>query len=101
MSRFYGDLQGNRGQATRCGHKSIQTHVSGWGLGVLTYVQPDNENNNEDKVIVSITGGSNHPHPEVIFECKRNETGKLVFKASHEFLALLAASGCVLPEITR
>jgi len=33
MSRFYGTVQGNRGQATRCGNSTsgITTEAAGWG----------------------------------------------------------------------
>lgn len=33
MSHFYGTLEGNRGQATRCGTKNsgIRTNAAGWG----------------------------------------------------------------------
>lgn len=30
MSRLYGTLQGSRGEATRCGHKTLTTHAAGW-----------------------------------------------------------------------
>lgn len=36
MSHFYGDLQGSRGSATRCGTRSsgISSHPRGWNVGV-------------------------------------------------------------------
>ena len=41
MSHFYGTVQGGRGEATRCGHKSngLQTNAAGWGgtIEVATY----------------------------------------------------------------
>jgi hypothetical protein len=36
MAHFYGDLQGSRGEATRCGTKAsgIDAHIRGWHTGV-------------------------------------------------------------------
>ena len=38
MSHFYGKLQGGRGEATRCGHKSsgLQTVAASWDGAVKT-----------------------------------------------------------------
>jgi len=30
MSRLYGTLQGARGEATRCGHRTLTTLAAGW-----------------------------------------------------------------------
>jgi hypothetical protein len=40
MAHFYGDMQGSRGQATRCGTKQsgIHAHIRGWHTGVQTVV---------------------------------------------------------------
>ncbi len=58
MSRFYGDLQGNRGEATRGGTKSsgIGGHIRGWRVGARVSI--DSNGQDEDEVRVSVTGGS-------------------------------------------
>ncbi len=40
MSHFYGTLEGNRGEATRCGTKAsgITTHAAGWGGAIRVNV---------------------------------------------------------------
>lgn len=59
MSRFYGSLQGNRGEATRCGgaESGVSCHVRGWDIGIEVrgYVNEDGQ----DEFRVFITGGSN------------------------------------------
>ncbi len=56
MSRFYGDLQGERGMATRQGHKAIGGHIRGWNLGarVSCFIGDDGE----DRVVINLTNGS-------------------------------------------
>lgn len=43
MSRFYGTLQGGRGEATRCGHKTsgLTTNAAGWHGSIKTHVYYD------------------------------------------------------------
>lgn len=60
MAHFYGDLKGNRGEATRMGtaNSGISGHIRGWDFGarVTCYVNRDGE----DCVRVVLTGGSNN-----------------------------------------
>lgn len=60
MSRFYGSMQGSRGEATRCGTVSsgIRTHVRGWDIGAVVIVAQCDKCG-EDYVKVALTGGSN------------------------------------------
>ena len=60
MSRFYGDLQGSRGMATRQGGKSsgISGHLRGWNIGARVIVAPQGENPEVDEVAILKTGGS-------------------------------------------
>lgn len=64
MSRFYANIQGSRGEATRQGtaESGIRGHIRGWRIGarVLCHVGPDGE----DHVTVFLTGGSSGPFPE-------------------------------------
>ncbi len=58
MAHFYGDLQGSRGEATRCGTKQsgITGHVRGWNIGARVSVHHED---GIDYVTVYRTGGSN------------------------------------------
>ena len=58
MARFYADIQGNRGEATRMGTKNsgISGHIRGWSIGVRTDIQYDEETG-KDMVRVYRTGG--------------------------------------------
>ena len=60
MAHFIGYLQGNRGGASRLGTKTSSMDVSGrgWNLGANVFVYYD-ERTKEDRVTVTLTGGSN------------------------------------------
>jgi hypothetical protein len=55
MSRYYGSLQGDRGDTTRTGHHGISAHVRGWNYGVRTSITREVEH---DRIRVEMTGGS-------------------------------------------
>ncbi len=59
MSHFYGDLQGSRGSATRCGTRSsgISSHPRGWNVGVK--VEGRHGGGNYDVFEIDLTKGSN------------------------------------------
>lgn len=59
MSHFYADIQGNRGEATRCGSKDsgIQGHIRGWNVGAFVVCGYDKQTDS-DVVIVYATKGS-------------------------------------------
>ena len=59
MSRFYGSLQGSRGEATRQGTRAsgITSHTRGWNIGarvemVATEIKVDNTPSEVDRVIL-------------------------------------------------
>lgn len=60
MAHFYGNLQGNRGEATRMGTKDsgFRGHIRGWHIGgsVNCYY---NESKDRDEVLIFATRGSN------------------------------------------
>lgn len=60
MAHFYGDLQGNRGEATRCGSKDsgIRSHVRGWNVGCLATCFTDDQG--RDCVGITVTSGSGY-----------------------------------------
>ena len=45
MSQFYGKLQGNRGEATRCGtaKSGVVTHAASWKGAIRTVVYVDDQ----------------------------------------------------------
>lgn len=61
MSRFYSEVKGSRGEASRCGSKSsgIRSHTRGWNLGVDVIGRVDDDGN--DVFDVWVTRGSNSP----------------------------------------
>jgi len=75
MSHFYGDLQGNRGMATRQGTRAsgIDAHVRGWHVGARVIV---NEVEGVDVVKVYRTGGSGNPGGELIAEFTKDGSPK-------------------------
>ena len=58
MSQFYAEIQGNRGQASRCGSKAsgITGHIRGWDVGVRVDVR---EQAGRDVCYIYLTAGSN------------------------------------------
>ena len=57
MSHFYASIQGDRGEAKRCGSKKsgITGHIRGWNIGVKVVIQQEG---GEDVCYVYATGGS-------------------------------------------
>ena len=56
MARFYGRVQGNRGEATRCGNDHIKASVQSWNGSVITELT---YNDNGDLMVdVSVSSGS-------------------------------------------
>ena len=43
MSKLYGQIQGNRGAATRCGHSHIRASVQSYDGSVITELQYNHE----------------------------------------------------------
>ncbi len=60
MARFYAEIQGNRGAATRTGSASsgISGHIRGWNLGAQVELDVDPATGN-DRLTVYRTSGSN------------------------------------------
>ena len=58
MSHFYASIQGNRGEATRCGTKGgMMGWIRGWHSGVKVWSEY-NEDTNTDEFRIYATGGS-------------------------------------------
>ena len=63
MSYFYAEIEGNRGEATRCGTKGsgIRCHIRGWHEGIAVYL-----NYRDGKTVMSVyrTSGSTGGSPQ-------------------------------------
>ena len=59
MARFYAEIQGNRGAATRTGsaNSGIGGHIRGWGLGARVEIDVD-PHTGKDRLTVYRTSGS-------------------------------------------
>lgn len=73
MARFYGSIQGNRGEATRCGSKEsgITGHIRGWDVGVEVECK---HRYGMDEAHIFATGGSNGGtcvHVATVKECDK------------------------------
>jgi len=78
MSRFYADIQGSRGEATRQGTPSsgIHGHIRGWNIGGRVRCYVDNDGN--DVVEISVTKGSNgYGDSKCLGRFKRGENGEI------------------------
>lgn len=60
MARYYAEIQGNRGKASRMGTASsgIWGHIRGWNIGVEVDCHPDPTSPEYDVCDVYETGGS-------------------------------------------
>ena len=58
LSRFYASIQGERGEATRQGHKEIVGHVRGWGSGIEVRGMKGAVDPDRDVFYVYATSGS-------------------------------------------
>lgn len=65
MARFRGTVQGDRGEASRLGHRGLRTTADGWKIGGALVVEPDvdsEKKQNLDKVRFVLTGGSEYSY---------------------------------------
>lgn len=58
MARFYGEVLGHRGPATRLGHRELRAHIRGWNVGVAVSCRIVD---GRDVIEVHETGGSHSP----------------------------------------
>lgn len=87
MSRFYGDLQGGRGIATRQGttNSGIDSHVRGWDTGArvicdVVELLVDGKPRKVDRVRVYRTGGSHNSGGDLIAEWKDGDLAPAFYK---------------------
>ena len=81
MARFYAEIEGSRGRATRLGTPSsgMHSHTRGWNIGASVTMRPMTESK-RDCIQVDLTGGSNGAaHPSLTVTAhERKEGGVLV-----------------------
>jgi hypothetical protein len=56
MARFYGTVQGNRGEASRLGTTALMAKASGWHIGGIVYMGINSDG--EDSAQLVLTSGS-------------------------------------------
>jgi len=68
MAHFYGEVQGNHGEATRMGTEKsgFRAHIRGWNIGIRVRCEVNSEG--KDTIFVYKTGGSNGGNSELIAE---------------------------------
>lgn len=66
MSHFYGNIQGAKGETTRCGSKNsgMTAHIRGWDVGVYVSI---GHINGKDLISVFKTGGSNSSERTLLY----------------------------------
>ena len=69
MARFYANIQGNRGEATRMGTTAsgIGGHIRGWNVGGRVELHVNESG--EDEVWIWLTSGSNGSHNSKCLGC--------------------------------
>lgn len=75
MARFYGSMQGDRKEVTRCGTKNsgIRAHIRGWKIGVSVVGKA--VNGDADEFRIYATSGSTPTDPKVYLgTVRRSET---------------------------
>lgn len=60
MAHFYGEIQGNRGEATRMGTKDsgFRSHIRGWHVGASVNCNHNNSKDRDQVSIYATTGSS-------------------------------------------
>ena len=79
MAHFYGEIQGNRGEATRMGTKDsgFSGHIRGWKVGGSVNCNY-NESKDRDEVSIYATGGSGYGNNEHLADVIELDSGKRI-----------------------
>ena len=83
MSRFYANISGGRGQATRQGHAAsgIRGHVRGWTIGVRVVGRAIES---ADTFDIYATGGSSSPFTDTLIgTIREGDDGRPLFEMYH------------------
>ena len=90
MAHFYGEIQGNRGEATRMGTKDsgFRGHIRGWHVGGSVNCHY-NESKDRDQVSIYATGGSNGGRSEHLADVIELDNGKNKIIVNHQLIKYL------------
>lgn len=90
MSRYYGQIQGSRGEATRMGNASsgMFGHIRGWNIGAR--VDMDAEGDTDVCRVRVTTGSAGYGNGESLGTFERGEDGSILWRPT------LAVVNCLL-----
>ena len=79
MAHFYGEIQGNRGEATRMGTKNsgFRGHIRGWHVGGSVNCHY-NDSKDRDEVSIYATGGSGYGGSDHLADVIETDNGKKI-----------------------
>jgi hypothetical protein len=82
MSRYYAQIQGAKGPASRCGTAAsgMWAHVRGWDVGALITCEQDGD---ADVVHVYATGGSNGHRSNQLVATLRYHPATATYTVTH------------------
>jgi hypothetical protein len=85
MARYRGTVQGDRGEASRLGHRSLWVEANGWTIGGTMGMDDASQEKRLgecDAIRFTLTGGSNGQHPGGVvaraWEAKDPDNGKVI-----------------------
>lgn len=83
MSRFYANIEGNRGPATRQGtaKSGMYGHVRGWGVGASVQCWAEGD---VDVIEIRGTGGSRGYDPTFHIATLRRENGQITVEINRD-----------------
>lgn len=86
MARFRGTVQGNRGEASRLGHKRIGVSCDCWDVGVDSQAYIDMQGN--DVINVYATGGSNDGQRKRLIATVSRKNGNIQVETSESVTSI-------------
>lgn len=100
MATLYGRLQGNRGEATRCGSSSLNTSAETWSGSVQVHLRRDGDFEvrvgSKHSPYVALTGNVDAADPHQVYL-----TGPAAYRAAERVVAALTRAGVeVTPDVT-
>ena len=92
MAQFYGEIQGNRGEATRMGTKDsgFRGHIRGWHVGGSVNCHY-NDSKDRDQVSIYATGGSSGGRSTHLADVIDLNNGKNKIIVNHQLIKYLHA----------
>ena len=80
MARYRAYIRGNRSPATRLGSASsgIAGHVHSWTAGISVTIDPDSKKEDEDRIRIFLTNGSNGLIKKTLATFRVSSTGEII-----------------------